>query len=66
MKNLIKMLRIVAQPARRQKLLYVFHCLQFYGHREKLKVIGRENDLEKLNMTALRIACKDVAVAYSP
>ena len=66
MKNIIKMVRVVAQPARRQKLLYVFHCLQFCGHREKLKVIGRENDLEKLNMTALRIACKDVAVAYSP
>ncbi|XP_064615231.1 betaine--homocysteine S-methyltransferase 1-like [Liolophura sinensis] len=28
----------------------------YYGHREKLRVIGRENDLEKLNRTALKIA----------
>ncbi|XP_046553069.1 betaine--homocysteine S-methyltransferase 1-like [Haliotis rubra] len=33
-------------------------CLAFtyYGHREKLRVIGREGDLEKLNRDALRIA----------
>ncbi|XP_067684995.1 betaine--homocysteine S-methyltransferase 1-like [Haliotis asinina] len=35
-------------------------CLAFtyYGHREKLRVIGREGDLEKLNRDALRIARK--------
>ncbi|XP_071082912.1 betaine--homocysteine S-methyltransferase 1-like isoform X2 [Haliotis cracherodii] len=33
-------------------------CLAFtyYGHREKLRVIGREGDLEKLNRDALKIA----------
>ncbi|XP_046553070.1 betaine--homocysteine S-methyltransferase 1-like [Haliotis rubra] len=33
-------------------------CLAFtyYGHREKLRVIGRENEIEKLNRDALRIA----------
>ncbi|XP_046553067.1 LOW QUALITY PROTEIN: betaine--homocysteine S-methyltransferase 1-like [Haliotis rubra] len=37
-------------------------CLAFtyYGHREKLRVIGREGDLERLNRDALRIA-KQVA-----
>ncbi|KAK7102924.1 betaine--homocysteine S-methyltransferase 1-like [Littorina saxatilis] len=35
-------------------------AFQYYGHREKLRVIGREGDLEKLNETALRIA-RDVA-----
>ena len=29
---------------------------QYYGHREKLRSIGREGDLEKLNRGALRIA----------
>ncbi|XP_067684996.1 betaine--homocysteine S-methyltransferase 1-like [Haliotis asinina] len=35
-------------------------CLAFtyYGHREKLRVIGREGDLERLNRDALRIARK--------
>lgn len=28
----------------------------YYGHREKLKVINREDDLEKLNINALKIA----------
>jgi len=28
----------------------------YYGHREKLRLIGRENDLEKLNRDALKIA----------
>ncbi|XP_067684989.1 betaine--homocysteine S-methyltransferase 1-like isoform X2 [Haliotis asinina] len=33
-------------------------CLAFtyYGHREKLRVIGREGDIERLNRDALRIA----------
>ena len=30
--------------------------LQYYGHREKLRLIGREDDLEKLNRVALKIA----------
>ena len=32
----------------------------YYAHREKLRLIGRESDLEKMNRTALRIA-RDVA-----
>ncbi|XP_069101733.1 betaine--homocysteine S-methyltransferase 1-like [Argopecten irradians] len=30
----------------------------YYGHREKLRKIGREEDLEKLNLSALKIARK--------
>ena len=30
--------------------------LQYYGHRKKLRNIGREDDLEKLNLTALKLA----------
>nr|KAG5708418.1 hypothetical protein BaRGS_026145 [Batillaria attramentaria] len=37
-------------------------AFQYYGHREKLRVIGREADLETLNRTALRIA-REVADA---
>ena len=37
--------------------------LQYYGHREKLKDIGREDDVERLNLAALKMA-KDVAVAH--
>ena len=29
---------------------------QYYGHRSKLQVIGREDELEKLNRGALKIA----------
>ncbi len=38
------------------------HCnqdsvlFQFYGHRQKLKIIGREADLEPMNKKALQIA----------
>ena len=35
-------------------------CLQYYGHRHKMGVIGREDELEKLNLTALKLA-RDVA-----
>lgn len=35
--------------------------LQYYGHRAKLKVIGREDDLMELNLRALKMA-KEVAV----
>ncbi|XP_033745753.1 betaine--homocysteine S-methyltransferase 1-like isoform X2 [Pecten maximus] len=28
----------------------------YYAHREKLRLVGRENDLERMNMEALRIA----------
>ncbi len=38
----------------------VVEAFTYYAHREKLRVIGRENDLEEMNRTALRIA-KDVA-----
>ena len=34
-----------------------FKCTrQYYAHREKLRLIGREHDLEKLNLAALKIA----------
>lgn len=36
----------------------VMVALTYYGHREKLKIIGRENDLEALNRTAVRLARK--------
>jgi len=38
----------------------VIEALTYYAHREKLKAIGRENDLEAINRQALRIA-KEVA-----
>jgi betaine-homocysteine S-methyltransferase len=38
-------------------------ALTYYAHREKLKVVGRENDLELLNRTALTIA-KEEAGPY--
>jgi methionine synthase I (cobalamin-dependent) len=38
----------------------VIEALTYYAHREKLKLIGREGDLESLNRTALRLA-KEVA-----
>src|SRR5258705_2970009 len=39
----------------------VVEALTYYAHREKLRVIGRENDLEPINRRALEIA-KAVAV----
>lgn len=36
----------------------VVEAFTYYGHREKLRVIGREADLEKLNRSALRLAKK--------
>lgn len=36
----------------------VLVALTYYAHREKLKVVGRENDLEELNRKAVRIAKK--------
>ena len=41
----------------------VVPALTYYGHREKLKLIGRENDLEKLNRQAVRLAHKAVGGA---
>lgn len=38
----------------------VVEAFTYYAHRQKLKVIGREDSLEKINRQALRIA-KDVA-----
>jgi methionine synthase I (cobalamin-dependent) len=38
----------------------VVEALTYYAHREKLRVIGREGDLERINRAALAIA-KDVA-----
>ncbi len=38
----------------------VVEAFTYYAHREKLRVIGREDDLERMNRQALRIA-KDVA-----
>ena len=34
----------------------VVEAFTYYAHREKLRLIGRENDLEELNRAALRIA----------
>src|SRR3546814_9225342 len=31
-------------------------ALTYYGHREKLRLIGREGDLERLNREAIRLA----------
>jgi len=38
----------------------VVEALTYYGHREKLRLVNREGDLERLNTEALRIA-KEVA-----
>jgi betaine-homocysteine S-methyltransferase len=38
----------------------VIVAFTYYAHRDKLKTIGRENDLENMNRTALKLA-KDVA-----
>lgn len=38
----------------KQYIYYFF--LKYFGHRKKLKSIGREDDVETLNRTALRIA----------
>ncbi|XP_069140964.1 betaine--homocysteine S-methyltransferase 1-like isoform X2 [Argopecten irradians] len=38
----------------------VVEALMYFGHREKLRAIGRESDLEKLNRMALKIA-RDLA-----
>ena len=34
----------------------IYTLLQYYTHKEKLQLIGREADLEKINRDALRIA----------
>jgi betaine-homocysteine S-methyltransferase len=36
----------------------VMVALTYYGHREKIRIIGRENELENLNRTAVRLAKK--------
>src|SRR5258708_24586479 len=36
----------------------VVEAFTYYAHREKLRVIGREKDLEKINKQALKIATK--------
>lgn len=41
----------------------VVPALTYYGHREKLRLIGRENDLEQLNRTAIRLAHEAVGDA---
>jgi len=38
-------------------------ALTYYAHREKLRVVGRENDLEKINRQAVRLA-KQAAEKY--
>ena len=42
------------------KDLIALVLLQFYGHRKKMRDLGREHDVENLNRAAIRIA-KDVA-----
>ena len=39
----------------------VIEAFTYYGHREKLRVIGREKDLEPMNRVALKIAKKVAA-----
>ena len=39
-------------------IFYGFKRFQYYGNRAKLRSIGREDDLEKLNKTALALAKK--------
>ncbi|XP_076467001.1 betaine--homocysteine S-methyltransferase 1-like [Babylonia areolata] len=41
----------------------VVEAFTYYGNREKLRVVGREDELEQLNLTSLRLA-KEVAVAH--
>src|SRR5437763_15609182 len=41
----------------------VVEAFTYYAHREKLRVIGREKDLERINRQALTIA-KDVAAEH--
>src|SRR6202163_4896974 len=41
----------------------VVEALTYYAHREKLRIIGREKDLERINRQALTIA-KDVAAEH--
>jgi betaine-homocysteine S-methyltransferase len=36
----------------------VVEAFTYYAHRAKLRIVGRENDLERINRTALRIAKK--------
>ena len=38
----------------------IVEAFTYYAHREKLRVVGREGDLERINRTALRLA-RDVA-----
>ena len=38
----------------------VIEALTYYAHRDKLKIVGREDELEVMNRTALRLA-KEVA-----
>ncbi|PIK50520.1 betaine homocysteine S-methyltransferase 1 [Apostichopus japonicus] len=40
------------------QLAYAYSLLQYYGHREKLKLVNRLTDLENMNRDALRIARK--------
>jgi betaine-homocysteine S-methyltransferase len=41
----------------------VVEAFTYYGHREKLRAVGRENDLEALNRAALAIAAEVAAEA---
>lgn len=34
----------------------VVEALTYYGHREKLRIVGKEDALEELNLAALKIA----------
>jgi len=43
-------------------VVFVFSLYKYYANREKLKLINREDDLEKMNRTALKIA-REVATA---
>ena len=34
----------------------MFFCFQYYGHRAKMRVVDREEELENLNLKAMDIA----------
>jgi hypothetical protein len=40
----------------KNNIRFIHLFIKYYAHREKLRVIGREGDLDKINRTALRIA----------
>src|SRR5438105_596348 len=44
----------------------VMVALTYYAHREKLRDVGRENDLERMNRQAVRLVNEVILSAYIP